>query len=58
MLIVNLPNEIQNKIFYFYATHPCAKIIKDYFNEIKRKFYEQLITNHHYYMFSVLHGDP
>ena len=29
MEIQNLPNELQNKIFYFTAEHPCAKMIKD-----------------------------
>ena len=28
MEINNLPLEIQNKIFLFYAEHPCAKMIK------------------------------
>ena len=27
-MISNLPLELQNKIFYYYAEHPCAKIIK------------------------------
>ena len=32
MNIQDLPNEMQNKIFYFYAEHPCAKVIKDIYN--------------------------
>jgi len=27
----HLPQEIQNKIFYFYAEHPCAIMIKQHF---------------------------
>ena len=37
MNIQDLPNEIQNKIFYYYAVHPCAKMIKDiYSNDFYR----------------------
>ena len=28
--IDNLPSELQNKIFYYYAEHPCAEMIKAY----------------------------
>ena len=28
MMISNLPVELQNKIFYYCAEHPCAKMIK------------------------------
>ena len=28
MMISNLPVELQNKIFFYYAEHPCAKMIK------------------------------
>ena len=34
MNIVDLPKELQNKIFYFYAEHPCAKILKDELNSL------------------------
>ena len=34
MNIVDLPQEMQNKIFYFYAEHPCAKILKDELNSL------------------------
>ena len=30
MMISNLPVELQNKIFFYAAEHPCAKIIKSY----------------------------
>ena len=33
MSIQDLPNEIKNKIFYYYAEHPCAKMIKDIYKE-------------------------
>ena len=33
MNIQDLPNEIQNKIFYYYAEHPCAKMIKDIYKK-------------------------
>ena len=29
MNIQDLPTELQNKIFYYAAEHPCAKMIKD-----------------------------
>ena len=29
MMIRNLPQELQNKIFFYYAEHPCAKMIKE-----------------------------
>ena len=32
MMICNLPVELQNKIFYYVAEHPCAKMIKQYHN--------------------------
>ena len=32
MNIVDLPIEIQNNIFYFYAEHPCAKMLKEAMN--------------------------
>ena len=28
-MISNLPVELQNQIFYYYAEHPCAKMIKE-----------------------------
>ena len=34
MEINNLPLELQNKIFYYAAEHPCAVMIKEY-NEDK-----------------------
>jgi hypothetical protein len=33
MNIQDLPTEIQNKIFYYAAEHPCAKMIKDIYKE-------------------------
>ena len=46
MNIVDLPKELQNKIFYFYAEHPCAKILNDamnnYFIDYKRKWYQYI----------------
>ena len=35
--IDNLPLEIQNKICYYYAEHPCAEMIKEY-NEDKDEY--------------------
>jgi hypothetical protein len=32
MNIQDLPIEIQNKIFYYYAEHPCARMIKEVYN--------------------------
>ena len=29
MMISDLPVELQSKIFYYYAEHPCAKMIKE-----------------------------
>ena len=44
MNIVDSPKELQNKIFYFYAEHPCAKILNDamnnYFIDYKRKWHQ------------------
>ena len=34
MNIVDLPKELQNKIFYFYDEHPCAEILKDELNSL------------------------
>ena len=36
MEISNLPVEIQNKIFFYYAEHPCAVMIKDELQAIPR----------------------
>ena len=33
MNIQDLPIELQNKIFYYAAEHPCAKMIKDIYKE-------------------------
>ena len=33
MNIQDLPTELQNKIFYYAAEHPCAKMIKDIYKE-------------------------
>ena len=41
--IDNLPLEIQNKIFYYYAEHPCAKMIK---NQIAILTKHQIWPNH------------
>ena len=29
MMISDLPVELQNQIFFYYAEHPCAKMIKE-----------------------------
>ena len=34
--ISGLPDEIQNKIFFYYAEHPCAVMIKDELQAIPR----------------------
>ena len=34
MNIHDLPHEIQNKIFYYYAIHPCAQMIKNIFKVV------------------------
>jgi hypothetical protein len=39
MNIKDLPTELQNKIFYYTAEHPCAKMIKDIY---KYDVYEPL----------------
>ena len=52
MNIQSLPLELQNKIFYFYAEHPCEKMIKQrvnymYFKKIKNiKDMDHLVNNH------------
>ena len=33
MNVQDLPIELQNKIFYYTAEHPCAKMIKDIYKE-------------------------
>ena len=43
MEINNLPLELQNKIFYYYAEHPCAKMIK---NQIAILTKRQICPNH------------
>ena len=51
MDINNLPVEMQNKIFYYYAEHPLAKIIKQrvnymYFKKIENiKDMDHLLNN-------------
>ena len=40
MMISNLPVELQNKIFYYCAEHPCAKIMKIYYRGDFRDFEE------------------
>ena len=36
MMISNLPVELQNKIFYYCAEHPCAKMIKNQIDDMFR----------------------
>ena len=51
MDISNLPVELQNNIFYYYAEHPCARMIKQrvnymYFKKIKNiKDMDHLLNN-------------
>ena len=40
MMISNLPVELQNKIFFYCAEHPCAKIMKIYYRRDFRDFKE------------------
>mgnify|MGYP001105045001 CR=1 FL=1 len=45
----NLPQEIQNKIFYYHAEHPTARIIKqeinNLFNDYKQRYYKYITIN-------------
>ena len=52
MEIQKLPNEIQNKIFYFGMTHPCAEMIKDHFNRKNHKLFDFDS------MIRMIYGDP
>ena len=45
----SLPQEIQNKIFYYHAEHPTARIIKqeinNLFNDYKNRYYKYITIN-------------
>ena len=30
-MLDKLPQELQNKVFYYYATHPCARMVKEWY---------------------------
>ena len=50
MEIKDLPVEIQNKIFFYYAEHPCAVMVKDELQAIPRVL-PFLVNEDYFYQF-------
>ena len=56
MMISNLSQELQTKIFFYAVEHPCAKIIKDEYNEHYHEEIENFDFKHCY--FSLVFWEP